>query len=76
MSERQVVKFAFEQSLSWEQDGGRRWSERVQARVTILDEALTSGWLRENFAGRRGGTNDFLLLVALVMHARPSWSRT
>lgn len=70
MTSRQVIHFEFQQSLSWDSDSPR-WSERLQASVHLTDAALSSGWLRQHFSGRRGGANDFLVLVAIVMHARP-----
>ena len=70
MTSRQVIHFEFQQSLSWESDSPR-WSESLQASVHLTDAALSSGWLRQHFSGRRGGANDFLVLMAIVMHARP-----
>ena len=71
MTDPQVVRFSYQQSLSWEKGAGSRWSELVQASISILDYALSSGWMRENFTSRRGGTNDFMILLSIVMHARP-----
>jgi hypothetical protein len=70
MTSRQVIHFEFQQSLSWDSNSPR-WSESLQASVHLTDAALSSGWLRQHFSGRRGGANDFLVLVAIVMHARP-----
>jgi len=70
MTSRQVIHFDFQQSLSWD-SGSPHWSESLQASVHLTDAALSSGWLREHFSGRRGGANDFLVLMAIVMHARP-----
>lgn len=70
MTSRQVIHFEYQQSLSWDSDRPR-WSESLQASVHLTDAALSSGWLRQHFSGRRGGANDFLVLTAIVMHARP-----
>lgn len=69
MSKQRVVQFEYQQALVQE-SGSPRWSEELNISVRILSEALTSGWLREHFAGR-GGANDFLVLLAIAMHARP-----
>lgn len=69
MSDQRVVQFEYQQSL-FQASGSPRWSEELSISVRILAEAITTGWLRENFAGR-GGANDFLVLLAIVMHARP-----
>ncbi len=37
----------------------------------MTDYALSSGWLRENFTGRRGGASDLIVLITIAMHARP-----
>ncbi len=68
-SQQQVIRFEYLQSLAWE--GNSRWSEKVEARVTLADAALSSGWLRKHFTGQKGGTTDFVILLAFVMHARP-----
>lgn len=70
MPTQQVIQFEYQQTLSLDSERAR-WSERLQASVRLTDAALTSGWLREHFSGRRGGANDFLVLTAIVMHARP-----
>jgi hypothetical protein len=70
VSTQQVVQFEYQQSLAWESNRPR-WSERIQASVRLTNAALTSGWLREHFSGGRGGAVDFLVLAAIVMHARP-----
>lgn len=70
MTSRQVIHFEYQQSLSWDSESPH-WSESLQASVHLTDAALSSGWLRQHFSGRRGGANDFLVLVAIVMHARP-----
>lgn len=64
-----VINFEYSQSLSWQ--GGARWSEAIEARITMTDAALSSGWLREHFTGHKGGATDFIVLMAIVMHARP-----
>jgi hypothetical protein len=70
VSTQQVIQFEYQQSLAWDSDCPR-WSEKLQASVHLTDAALTSGWLREHFSGRHGGANDFLVLIAIFMHARP-----
>ena len=65
----QVIRFEYLQSLAWQ--GDSRWSELVEARVTMTDAALSSGWLREHFTGRKGGVTDFVILLSIVMHAQP-----
>jgi hypothetical protein len=70
VSTQQVIQFEYQQSLAWDSDCPR-WSEKLQASVHLTDAAFTSGWLREHFSSRRGGANDFLVLIAIVMHARP-----
>ncbi len=69
LSQQQVIRFEYLQSLAWQ--GSSRWSEQVEARVTLTDAALSSGWLREHFTGQKGGATDFVILLAIVMHARP-----
>ncbi len=67
MTQQRVIQFEYLQSLvqDSEQPG---WSEDVSVSVRLLSEALTSGWYRVRF-GNRG--NDFVILLAIVMHARP-----
>ncbi len=67
MTRQRVVQFEYCQSLV--QDSDRPgWSEETSVSVRLLSEALTSGWYRERF-GSRG--NDLVILLAIVMHARP-----
>jgi hypothetical protein len=65
----QVIRFEYLQSLAWQAEN--RWSEQVEARVTLTDAAFSSGWLRQHFTGQKGGATDFVILIAIVMHARP-----
>ena len=67
MSQQRVLQFEYHQSLV--QDSDRPgWSEEVTVSVRLLSEALTSGWYRERFGGKG---NDFVILIAIAMHARP-----
>jgi hypothetical protein len=65
--EQRVLQFEYQQSLIQvsEQKG---WSEEVSVSVRLLSEAITSGWYRQQFAHRG---NDFIILLAIAMHARP-----
>ena len=67
MSNQQVIQFEYRQALAYESEQPG-WSETLDISVRLTSAALTSGWLREHFAGRG---NDFLVLLAIVMHARP-----
>ncbi|RMD63912.1 hypothetical protein D6833_05135 [Candidatus Parcubacteria bacterium] len=64
----QVIQFSHTQSMSW---NGERWSETVEAQVVLSSAALSTGWLKENFTGKKGGALDYIVLTALIMHARP-----
>src|SRR4030065_158556 len=67
MTQQRVLQFEYQQSLV--QDSDRPgWSEEVTVSVRLLSDALTSGWYRERF-GNKG--NDFVILIAIAMHARP-----
>ena len=67
--QQQVIRFEYMQSLGWK--GESRWSEQIEARVTMTDAALSNGWLRQHFTGKKGGATDFVILLSIVMHARP-----
>ena len=67
MTRQRVIQFEYLQSLLQDSDKPG-WSETVSVSVRILSEAITSGWYRERFAGRG---NDFVILLAIAMHARP-----
>jgi hypothetical protein len=67
MSNQQVIQFEYRQALAHDSDKPG-WSETLDISVRLTSAALTSGWLRTYFAGRG---NDFLVLLAIVMHARP-----
>jgi hypothetical protein len=67
MTQQRVLQFEYQQSLVQESDRPG-WSEEISVSVRILSEALTSGWYRERFSGRG---NDFVILLAIAMHARP-----
>jgi hypothetical protein len=67
MTQQRVLQFEYQQSLV--QDSDRPgWSEDVTVSVRLLSDALTSGWYRERFGGKG---NDFVILIAIAMHARP-----
>ncbi len=68
MDTQQVIRFSYTQSLS---SDGERWSETVEAQVVLSSAALSTGWLKENFTGRKGGALDYIVLTAIIMHARP-----
>ena len=67
MSAGQVLCFEYQQSLSIipEKPG---WSDSLSISVRMLSEAITSGWYRSQFGKH---TSDFVILVGIVMHARP-----
>ena len=56
------------QTISYGNEG--KPQEGLSVSVRIFYEALASGWLRDNFSGRGGGT-DFMVLLAIALHARP-----
>lgn len=64
--ERQVVRFEYQQSLAYAE--GQSWSEALDVSVRILSEALSTGWYRATFGK---DSKSFLVLIAIVMHARP-----
>ena len=67
MTQQRVLQFEYQQSLV--QDSDRPgWSEDITVSVRLLSDALTSGWYRERFGGKG---NDFVILIAIAMHARP-----
>ncbi len=63
----QVIQFDYHQSLSIV-PGGKAWSETVAISVRLFAEAFSSGWYREMFGK---DAKSFLVLMAIVMHARP-----
>jgi len=65
----EVVRFEYSQTLSTNSNAPS-WSEELQISVRIFAEAITSGWLGQNF-GDKKSKGDFLLLIAIIMHARP-----
>jgi hypothetical protein len=65
--EQRVLQFEYQQSLVQETDRSG-WSEIVTVSIRLLSEAITSGWYRLQFANRG---NDFVILLAIAMHARP-----
>jgi len=67
MTQQRVLQFEHQQSLVQDSDRSG-WSENVTVSVRLLSEAITSGWYRNQFAGRG---NDFVILLAIAMHARP-----
>ena len=67
MSRQSVIQFEFQQSLVQESDRSP-WSEKVSVSVRLFAEAITSGWYRNQFSSRG---NDFVVLLAIAMHARP-----
>jgi hypothetical protein len=67
MTLQRVIQFDYQQSLVQDSDRSG-WSEDVSVSVRLLSEAITSGWYRIQFAGRG---NDFVILLAIAMHARP-----
>ena len=67
MTQQRVLQFEYQQSLVQDSDRSG-WSENVTVSVRLLSEAITSGWYRTQFAGRG---NDFVILLAIAMHARP-----
>ena len=67
MTSQQVIQFEYRQALAYDSDRPG-WSENLDISVRLTSAALTSGWLREHFGGRG---NDFMVLLAIVMHARP-----
>ena len=67
MTQQRVLQFEYQQSLVQNSDRAS-WSENVSVSVRLLSEAITSGWYRTQFAGRG---NDFVILLAIAMHARP-----
>ena len=67
MTQQRVLQFEYQQSLVQNSDRVG-WSENVSVSVRLLSEAITSGWYRTQFAGRG---NDFVILLAIAMHARP-----
>ena len=67
MTQQRVLQFEYQQSLIQDSDHSG-WSENVTVSVRLHSEAITSGWYRTQFAGRG---NDFVILLAIAMHARP-----
>jgi hypothetical protein len=67
MTAQRVLQFEYQQSLVHDSDR-TGWSESVSVSVRLLSEAITSGWYRNQFSGRG---NDFVILLAIAMHARP-----
>ncbi len=65
--ERPAITFDYRQSLS-ASGGGKSWSETLEISLRLSSEAFSSGWYRQLFGK---DTKSFILLMALVMHARP-----
>jgi hypothetical protein len=65
--EQRVLQFEYQQSLVQESEHPG-WSEVVSVSVRLMSAAITTGWYRLRFAGRG---NDFVILLAIAMHARP-----
>lgn len=64
-----VLIIEYQQALRYNSDQ-QRWSEDLDISVRLGAEALTSGWLRDQFGGR-GGPLEFITLMAITLHARP-----
>jgi hypothetical protein len=71
MKNQQVILYSYDHTISWEEGFNKHWSDTVETSVTIKDYALSSGWIREQFCSRRGGATDFVVLLSILMHARP-----
>lgn len=65
--ERPVITFDYRQSLS-ASGGGKSWNETLDISLRLSSEAFSSGWYRQLFGK---DAKSFILLMALVMHARP-----
>jgi hypothetical protein len=63
-----LVGIKHTQSIAYDDDGTPQ--ERLSVSVRFTYEAFSSGWVKENFAGR-GGPTDFLVMTAVANHARP-----
>jgi len=67
MAQQRVLQFEYQQSLH--QDSERSgWSENFSVSVRLFSEAITSGWYRARYYSHG---NDFVILLAIAMHARP-----
>jgi hypothetical protein len=67
MAQQRVLQFEYQQSLL--QDSERcGWSEDISVSVRLFSDAITSGWYRARYSSHG---NDFVILLAIAMHARP-----
>ena len=66
MTSRIVVSMSNIQTL---RSDGKAWSERMDFGVTFWNNALSTGWIGENFGGRDMG--DIGILLGIMFHARP-----
>ncbi len=67
MTQQRVLQFEFQQSVVQESELSP-WSESISVSVRLFSEAITSRWYRDQFSSRG---NDFVILLAIAMHARP-----
>lgn len=67
-----IIRIEYKQELVWAEDG-HGWTENYEVSISVLMEALTSGWLAQ-FTGHHGG--DLAVLFALALHGRPLRGKT
>jgi hypothetical protein len=67
MAQQRVLQFEYQQSLLLDSERSG-WSENFSVSVRLLSEAITSGWYRARYSSHG---NDFVILLAIAMHARP-----
>jgi len=64
-----ILTIEYQQVLRYNSDL-RGWSEALDISVRLHAEALTSGWLRDQFTGRSGPL-EFMVLMTITLHTQP-----
>ena len=64
-----ILTIEYQQVLRYNSDQ-RGWSEALDISVRLHAEALTSGWLRDQFTGRSGPL-EFMVLMTITLHTQP-----
>ena len=64
-----ILTIEYQQVLRYNSDQ-QGWSEALDISVRLHAEALTSGWLRDQFTGRSGPL-EFMVLMTITLHTQP-----